>query len=345
MADVTSGSESSFFTPQMVSALVQMGPGLLQAFQGGKQTREAKKMQQQLGPRVNYAIPGSATRALALSEEQARPRTMFGQDQMQYMIDLENAKAFANASKAATSSQDLLGVATQLGERGQENQLTLGMKVAQDYGARQEALGRALANMATYEDKVTADRQADWYERARAAAAMRGAGMQNQMGALQGLTQAAVGFLASDAAKKLFGQNTGVDGGTTPSSYNFTPSSSLPTTFQTTGLFANAPRSTTMAPQANSFNFSSPFGPYESGYQFAPTASDYGPYASGYQMPGSTPTPSSIPSTISMGGTPYAATNPYTTSQATTMNPLSPYATNAGTSTGWSGFGNQFFNF
>jgi hypothetical protein len=45
-----------------------------------------------------------------------------------------------------------------------------------------------------------------------------------------------------------------------------------------------------------------------------------------------------------MGGTPYAATNPYTTSQAT-MSPLSPYATNAGTSTGWSGFGNQFFNF
>jgi hypothetical protein len=205
---------SSFFSPELVSALVQAGPGIFQAIQGAKQTKEAEKMQQALGPRVNYAIPGSARRSLSLSEELARPRTMAGQDQMQYMIDLENAKAFGRASKAATSSQDLLGVATQLGEAGQENQLTLGMKVAQDYGARQEALGRALANMATYEDKVTADRQADWYERAKAAAAMKGAGLQNKMGALQGLTQAAVGFLGGDAAKQLFGQIGGVIGGT-----------------------------------------------------------------------------------------------------------------------------------
>lgn len=253
MADATSGSGSSFFSPEMVSALVQMGPGIFQAFQGRKQKEEAEKMQQQLGPRVNYTIPGSATKALALSEERARPRTMAGQDQMQYMIDLENAKAFARASKAATSSQDLLGVATQLGERGQENQLSLGLKVAEDYGARQEALGRALADMAGYEENVIRDRQVDWYERARAAAAMKGASMQNQMGALQGLTKSAVGFLASDAAKKLF---SGSDAGTTPSSYDFTPSSSLPTTLQTTGLFDNAPRS--VAPQANAFNFSSP---------------------------------------------------------------------------------------
>jgi hypothetical protein len=204
MADVTSGSGSSFFSPEMVSALVQMGPGIFQAFQGRKQKEEAEKMQQQLGPRVNYTIPGSATKALALSEERARPRTMAGQDQMQYMIDLENAKAFARASKAATSSQDLLGVATQLGERGQENQLSLGLKVAEDYGARQEALGRALADMAGYEENVIRDRQLDWYERARAAAAMKGASMQNQMGALQGLTKSAAGFLATDAAKKLF---------------------------------------------------------------------------------------------------------------------------------------------
>ena len=206
---------SSFFSPEMVSALIQAGPGIFQAIQGGKQTKEANKMQQQLGPRVNYAIPGSATRALGLAEEQARPRTMFGQDQMQYMVDLENAKAFGRASKAATSSQDLLGVATQLGEAGQENQLSLGMKIAEDYGARQEALGKALANMAGYEDKMTADRQTDWYERARAAAAMKGAGLQNKMGALQGLTQAAVGFLGTNAAKNLFSGIGAPEGQTT----------------------------------------------------------------------------------------------------------------------------------
>jgi hypothetical protein len=203
-------AESSFFSPEMVSALVQAGPGIFQAFQGGKQTREAKKMQQQLGPRVNYVIPESAKRALALSEERARPRTMAGQDYMQYMMDLENAKTFGRASKAATSSQDLLGVATQLGEAGQENQLNLGVRAAQDYNQRQRDLAIALGTMAEYEDKVTADRQADWYERAKAAAAMRGAGMQNTMGSLQGLSQVAAQFLSTNAGQNMF---SGIGGG------------------------------------------------------------------------------------------------------------------------------------
>jgi len=208
-ADIT-GGESSWLSPELVSSLVQLAPALFQMGAGGKQRREAKEMQRNLGPRVNYQIPEEAKRALGISEELARPREMAGQTYMQYMMDLENAKNFGRASRAATSSQDLLGVATQLGEAGQEGQLKLGMASAQDYNRRQQDLARALATMATYQDRVTADRQLDWNQRAAAAAAMRGAGMQNAMGGLQGFTQVAAQFLGTNAGQNMF---SGIGGG------------------------------------------------------------------------------------------------------------------------------------
>ena len=205
----------SWLSPQLVSSLVQLGPGLFQRKTGKDQAKEAEEMQRALGPRVAYGIPEEAKKALGISEDLARPREMAGQTQMQYMMDLENAKSFGRASRAATSSQDLLGVATQLGESGQEGQLKLGMAAAQDYNRRQQDLARALGTMATYQDKVTADRQLDWNQRAAAAAAMKEASMKNRMGAMQGLTQAAVQFLGSDAAKNLFSSFGAPEGQTT----------------------------------------------------------------------------------------------------------------------------------
>lgn len=249
------GGLSSLLDPALISSLVQFAPALFQRNTGRDQAKEAEKMQQALGPRVAYGIPESAKRALGVAENLARPREMAGQNYMQYMMDLENAKTAGRASKAATSSQDLLGVITELGKAGEEGQLKLGTAAAEDYNKRQQTLESALGAMAAYQDKVTADRQLDWNQRAAAAAAMKGASMQNRMGGLQGLTQAAVQFLGSDAAKNLF---SGGVTDTPPSSYDFTPPSSLPTTIQTTGLFDNAPKSMTVAPQTNAFNFSSP---------------------------------------------------------------------------------------
>lgn len=205
-ATAAAGGGSSWFSPQLVSSLVQLAPALFQMGAGRKQGKEAEKMQQALGPRVAYGIPDSAKRALGIAEDLARPREMAGQTYMQYMMDQENAKTLGRASRAATSSQDLLGVITQLGEAGQEGQLKLGMAAAEDYNKRQQTLQSALNTMAAYQDKVTADKQLDWNQRAAAAAAMKGASMQNKMGGLQGITQAAVQFLGSDAAKNLFGQ-------------------------------------------------------------------------------------------------------------------------------------------
>lgn len=211
-ADITGGG-SSWFSPELVSSLVQLAPALFQRKTGRDQAKEAEKMQQALGPRVAYGIPQEAKRALGIAEDLARPREMAGQTQMQYMLDLERSKTLAQAMRGFSSPADVAALAAKQAEIGQEGQLKLGMAAAEDYNTRQQDLAKALGTMATFQDKVTADRQLDWNQRAAAAAAMKGAAMKNKMGGLQGLTQSAMQFLGSDAAKKLFGQIGGALGG------------------------------------------------------------------------------------------------------------------------------------
>ena len=197
--------------PITLGLIAAGGSALFQGVKGIQQTREAKEMQKNLGPRVNYQIPEEAKKALALYQNMAVSRTMPGQQLMQNMIDTQQAKALGGATRAATSSQDLLGVATQLGEQGMQQQQELGLASAQNYTQRQQDLAGALGTMANYQDKVTADKQADWYERAAAAREMREAGLQNTMGAVQGLGQmgmtAAMGGFGGgvDAKKALEG--------------------------------------------------------------------------------------------------------------------------------------------
>jgi hypothetical protein len=174
------------------------GSAIFQGVKGLQQTREAKEMQKNLGPRVNYQIPEEARKALALYQNMAVSRTMPGQQFMQDAIDMQQAKALGGATRAATSSQDLLSVATQLGEQGMEQQQQLGFEAAQSYNQRQQDYAGALGTMAGYQEKVTADKQQDWYERAAAAREMREAGLQNTMGAVQGLGE--MGFMAAMGA-------------------------------------------------------------------------------------------------------------------------------------------------
>jgi hypothetical protein len=179
-------------------------------------------MQKELGERVNYEIPEEAERAYALAQRLASSQEMPGQASMQAMMDLQAQKAYGNASRAAISSQDLLGVATALGEQGQENQLNLGIQAAQNYQQRQQALYGAMQNMAGYQDKVTADRQRDWYERAEAAAQMKEGGLQNLMGTAQSAGQ--MGMMMGGGAGM-----GGSGGGTTGSmADSFTKASDLP---------------------------------------------------------------------------------------------------------------------
>jgi hypothetical protein len=192
--------------PITIGLIAAGGSALYQGIKGVQQTRQAKEMQKNLGPRVNYQIPEEAKKALALYQNMAVSRTMPGQQFMQNAIDMQQAKALGGASRAATSSQDLLSVATQLGEQGMEQQQQLGLAAAQNYTQRQQDLAGAYGTMAGYQEKVTADKQQDWYERSAAAREMREAGLQNTMGAVQGLGQmgmmAAMGGFGGEATPR-----------------------------------------------------------------------------------------------------------------------------------------------
>jgi len=242
--------------PITLALIAAGGSALFQGIKGVQQTREAKEMQKNLGARVNYQIPEEAKKALALYQNMAASQTMPGQQLMQNMIDMQQAKTLGGASRAATSSQDLLGVATKLGEKGIEQQQELGLAAAQNYMQRQQNLAGALGTMAGYQEKVTADKQQDWYERAAAAREMREAGLQNTMGAVQGIGQ--MGMMAAMGG---FGGGGGTGTGAGSMADSFTKASDLPSSIGGSGLFANAPRFA--GSTSSALNFSSPsYGSY-----------------------------------------------------------------------------------
>jgi hypothetical protein len=155
----------------------------------------------------------------------ASQREMAGQAGMQSMMDYQAQKALGTFSRGATSSTDMAALSAELAGKQFESQLGLGIEAAKDYQQRQQALYGAMQNMAGYQEKVTADRQQDWYERAERAAQMKEAGPRNLMGAAESLAQMG-----------MMGMMYGGDAD------SFTDPSSLPTTFKTSGLFAGAPK-------------------------------------------------------------------------------------------------------
>lgn len=201
---------SKWLNADTISTLINLAPMLpafLQGNQAMDQKRKAEEMRRNLGPRVNYTIPESARRALGVAEDLARPREMAGQSQMQYMLEQERSKTLAQAMRGLSSPADVAALAAQQAEISQTGQLKLGAAAAQDYTTRQQALGTALGTMADYEDMVTADKQIDWYERAKATSDMETAYRKNEAEALKGgistFMGAATGFLGSKTGQDL----------------------------------------------------------------------------------------------------------------------------------------------
>jgi len=201
-------------------------PAAIQGVTSVAQLINAKKMQDELGKRVNYEIPEAAKKAEALAQSLAAPREMAGQASMQAMMDYQAQKALGTFSRGATSTADMAALSADMAERQFEAQLGLGAQAAQDYQRRQQALYAAMQNMAGYQEKVTADKQLDWYERADRAAQMKEAGLQNLMGAAQGIGQMGM-------AQMMYGGGAGAGGSMADS---FTSSSDLPTSIDHTKM-------------------------------------------------------------------------------------------------------------
>jgi hypothetical protein len=188
MAETT---QSSFLSPQAVSMLVQLGPAALQFFEGQSQIRKGKEMQSKLGPRVDYSIPGAATKALNVAERLAAPYEMPGAGSRRYLQDMQNQKFLSGALQAG-NTQDAMSLLTQGLEQAQLGELEFSNQSAQNYAQRQLARQSALGTYAGYQDALTADRQKDFYERSKATTDMLTAGKTNRMGALQGLANTAL---------------------------------------------------------------------------------------------------------------------------------------------------------
>jgi hypothetical protein len=236
---------------------------IFQGVKGLQQTRQAKEMQKNLGPRVNYQIPEEAKKALALYQNMAVSRTMPGQQFMQNAIDMQQAKALGQMSRVG-NAQDAMGLIQKQSEDSMALQQNLGLEAAQSYNQRQQDYAGALGTMAGYQEKVNADRQQDWYERAAAAREMREAGLQNTMGAVQGLGQ--MGMMGA------MGEFAGKGGSTKSlSDYGITDPSQIPS-FNVDGkkMFDDALRAawktrSSSGSSSGGFKFSSPsYGNYKS---------------------------------------------------------------------------------
>jgi hypothetical protein len=157
-----------------------------------------------------------------------------------------------------------MGLIQKQSEDSMALQQNLGLEAAQSYNQRQQDYAGALGTMAGYQEKVNADRQQDWYERAAAAREMREAGLQNTMGAVQGLGQ--MGMMGA------MGEFAGKGGSTKSlSDYGITDPSQIPS-FNVDGkkMFDDALRAawktrSSSGSSSGGFKFSSPsYGNYKS---------------------------------------------------------------------------------
>ena len=202
-------------------------PAAIQGATSIAQLIKAQQMKKELGPRVNYEIPEEAKRALGLMQNLASSREMPGQAGMQAMMDYQAQKALGTFSRGATSTADMAAFSADMAERQFESQMGLTERAAQDYQARQQGLYGALGTMAGYQEKKTADRQQDWYERAAEKAQMEGAWRENLMGAAQSLGQ--MGMMGM-----MYGGGGAGAGGSMADS--FTSPSDLPTSIDHTKM-------------------------------------------------------------------------------------------------------------
>ena len=113
-----------------VTGAVGVGLSVFDIIRGERMRREAEKNLKNL-KRPMMEVPQAQKQQMELYR-QMMTGGMPGQQAAQYAMDLQAQRAYGNASRAATSSQDLLGVATNLGEQQQLAQLGLA-KDAADY--------------------------------------------------------------------------------------------------------------------------------------------------------------------------------------------------------------------
>lgn len=194
--------------PFTLSLIASSIPAVAQGITGLVQGRKAKNMLAGLD-RPTFNIPTAATESLNQARMNASTMQMAGQTQAEQGLNQTAANALYNINQNATSAPEALAamVGVYGNQMGAQNQLS--MQAARDYNARQRELVGAL-------DKYSGWQAKEWdynvnqpfQEKAMAARALAGAGMNNKFQALKGLSGIGATALQNPDFKKLFDPKT-----------------------------------------------------------------------------------------------------------------------------------------
>ncbi len=225
--------------PVTLSLLISGGTALAKTGIGAAQAAKGRKLAK--GARPQAEIPSTVEDYLSNAKAAAASSQLPGQSAIEQRIGGSSASGIRAATEGASSSAGLMaGIA---GIKGNEqNALAdLGIAGAQMQDTNKQRLQEALLKYGSYQDQQFQTNKMDpYYEKAQAAQALKGAGLQNIMGGVEqlgGLAQ--IG--ATEAATK---------GATTPgsSSTPFGMSSST----QKLGM---GPQNAALGAQSNSQKF------------------------------------------------------------------------------------------
>ena len=164
-----------------VNAGLGLATSTIDIIRGHRMAKQAKEDLKNL-KRPMMQVPQAQRQQVELYR-QAMTGGMPGQQAAQYMMDRQNQMAMANAAGAATSSQDLLSVATALGEQGQTNQLALAEKAADFQSNAMSQYASGLGQLAQTQQEMFLTNQMDPFREKQAiyqANLQRGQGLRDQ---------------------------------------------------------------------------------------------------------------------------------------------------------------------
>tara|TARA_R110002051_G_scaffold242623_1_gene302892 strand:- start:17 stop:1228 length:1212 start_codon:yes stop_codon:yes gene_type:complete len=181
------------------------------------QTQQGKKLAEQAGERPDYEIPPSVKSALGTSQLKAL-KGMPGAVKSQMLQEMDRAR-MASLSQV-NERRGGLGVISQIEQNQQDSLRKMGIMDIEQREKNVQGLQDMRMKMAGYEESQQADKLASWEQQSQAAEAMKGAGMQNLIGAGTSLAMGAVSGLETRAANKKSYREWKATGGASDGSFN-----------------------------------------------------------------------------------------------------------------------------
>lgn len=136
----------------LITGGIGVGLSAVDIIRGNKMRKEAEQNLKNL-KRPMMQVPEAQMQQLALARMMSN-QGMPGYQMALGNLGMQNSRAFGQASRAATSSQDLLSVATQLGESSQDQMSQLAMSNAEYQRAGMENYQQQLGLLAQTQQEM-----------------------------------------------------------------------------------------------------------------------------------------------------------------------------------------------